>query len=98
MKIISVDDARVIANSYLLELEPQLGAPLQLADNQTIEKPFGWVFFYNSKEYLETGDFRSMLAGNAPFIVNKINGDLHVTGTEKPIQEYIADYEQQNSA
>lgn len=93
--MISVNEARKIANQYLLTLEPDIGESLQIVDSETIEKSFGWVFFYNSKEYLKTGDFRYMLTGNSPFIVNRNSGEVHITGTAKPIEDYIVDYEKQ---
>ncbi len=27
-------------------------------DGETIEKPYGWIFFYQSKKYLETGELK----------------------------------------
>mgnify|MGYP001952417046 CR=1 FL=1 len=37
----------------------------ELAICEVKEHEFGWVFFYNSKRYLETGEFSAALAGNA---------------------------------
>ena len=68
-----------------------------ILDECTIEKEWGWVFFYQSSEYLETGDFSSQLAGNAPYIVNKATGELHETGTAFSVEHYIKEYEQQIS-
>lgn len=93
MSVMSIEDARKIACKYLSSLEPGIGEPLELVDSETIEKSFGWVFFYNSKDYIKTGDFKYMLAGNAPFIVDRNNGDVHVIGTAKPIEDYIVDFE-----
>lgn len=62
-------------------------------EESTIEKPWGWVFFYQNKKYLHTGDFRQMLGGNAPYIVNKITGQLSVTGTVHNIEHCIKEYE-----
>lgn len=62
-------------------------------ENETIEKSWGWVFFYQSKTYVETGDFREMLGGNAPIIVNRITGVLTQTGTAYDIEHYISEYE-----
>ena len=90
--MITAIEAQDIAIRYLENLETEPGVTLKLIDSETIEKPFGWVFFYNSKKYLETGELREMLAGNAPFIVDKNNGEIHETGTEKPIDEYILDF------
>jgi hypothetical protein len=92
--MITLDEARDIANEYVSKLESEAGKSLRIVDEQTIEKSFGWVFFYNSKDYLETGDFRSMLVGNAPLIVDKNDGSLHETGTAKPVSDYISDYEE----
>nr|WP_275441472.1 YrhB domain-containing protein [Psychrobium sp. MM17-31] len=60
---------------------------------QTIEKNWGWVFFYQSKAYIETGDFREMLSGNAPIIVNRMTGELSYTGTAYDVEHYINEYE-----
>jgi Immunity protein 35 len=64
-----------------------------LVDSQTMEYGWGWVFFYQSKKFLETGDDDFMLWGNAPFIVNKTTGEVRVTGTSRPIEQYVQDYE-----
>jgi len=62
-------------------------------EDETIEKEWGWVFFYQSKAYLESGDFRDMLGGNAPIMVNRTTGALTVTGTAFNIEHYINEYE-----
>jgi hypothetical protein len=64
-----------------------------ILDEHTIERDWDWVFFYNSQKYVETGDDRYALLGNAPYIVRRSDGTLFVTGTAYPIEEYIADFE-----
>ncbi len=64
-------------------------------EEQTVTRDWGWVFFYQSKAYIESGDSGDMLYGNAPFIVNRASGELVVTGTAWPIEKYIEDYETQ---
>lgn len=59
----------------------------------TMEKPWGWVFFYDSREYATTGDPMHQLIGNAPYIVNKETRELVVTGTAEEVEAYIAEYE-----
>ena len=59
----------------------------------TIERRFGWVFFYGSRLYSETGDLRYAVAGNAPFIVDRHTGAIVPTGTAEPVERYIAEYE-----
>ena len=83
------------ALKYLLDEESD--EDLGLIESSTIEKPFGWVFFYNSKKFLESGSFRDQLAGNAPFIINKYNGELYVMGTAYEVEHYIEEYENLNN-
>lgn len=69
--MISFDTAERIALAHLSELEGDAGENLSLLKDQTIEEPFGWVFFYNSTTFAETGDALHALAGNSPFIVDR---------------------------
>ncbi len=64
-----------------------------IVDEHTIERPWGWVFFYNDRRYLETGSSKYVLFGNAPYIVNRFTGEVKVTGTAYPIEDYLAEYE-----
>jgi hypothetical protein len=59
----------------------------------TIAKPYGWVFFYQSKEFLDEGIWSAQLAGNAPILVDRQTFELRVTGTAKPVEQYLSDYE-----
>ncbi len=52
----------------------------EVLEGETIEKDLGWVFFYQSKDFLKSGDFRDMLAGNAPIIVNRNTDAITHTG------------------
>ena len=62
---------------------------LVLLEQHTIERTFGWVFFYNARRYLGTGDFRDALAGNAPIVVTGADGRVHETGTAYPLEHYL---------
>ena len=62
-------------------------------ENKTIEKDWGWVFFYQSKIYIESGNFLDMLGGNAPYIVDRFSGEITETGTAQDIEHYINEYE-----
>ena len=68
-----------------------------ILDDATIEKPWGWIFFYTSRKFHETSDLRYAVAGNAPIIVERESGRLIVTGTAHTIQHYIENYEQTGS-
>ncbi|WP_293267921.1 YrhB domain-containing protein [Neptunomonas sp.] len=87
----NIDEAKSLV---LKELSKDESLNLMILEDETIEKSWGWVFFYQTKEYVETGDFRFMLGGNAPYIVNRNTGQITETGTAYEIEHYIAEYEQ----
>lgn len=66
--------------------------PHQLVVMDAQEHDFGWVYFYNSKEYAETGDLNLSLVGNAPVIVDRVDGKLYGTGTAKPTEHYLNEF------
>jgi hypothetical protein len=69
------------------------GDSLLILDERTLEKPWGWVFFYNTGRFIETGDSLYALAGNAPYLVERATGRLLPTGTAYPLDHYLAAYE-----
>jgi hypothetical protein len=63
---------------------------LHLVVSGVTEHECGWVFHYGTTEPLEPVDFgRFFPFGNAPFIVDKHDGRLYVTGTGSPIEHYV---------
>jgi hypothetical protein len=92
--MLDYEDAIAAAERELAAIDDLAeGDALVLQLQHTIERPFGWVFFYTSRLYLETGEIRYALAGNAPFTVNRHTGEIVKTGTARPVHEYIAEYE-----
>jgi len=65
----------------------------RIVRESTIAKPYGWIFFYQSIEFLDNGVVSEQLAGNAPIIVNRNTSELRVTGTAKPLEYYLEEYE-----
>ena len=92
--MITFAQAKQIVQSHLAaisrELEPDAAVIIESA---TIERTFGWVFFYQSREHLRSGSLSHALAGNAPLIVDRLTGDIVATGTTHPIEHYLAEYE-----
>src|SRR5688572_26125898 len=64
-----------------------------ILDAHTIERDWGWVFFYGPRRYQDTGDFRFAVAGNAPFFVRRADGEVYSSGTAHSIEDYIVDFE-----
>jgi len=85
-------EALALVSAKLSETNPP-DDPVTIVDAHTIEKPFGWVFFYNSKRFLETGNFLYLLCGNGPVIVNRHTGSVEFFGSGKPPLEIVDEYE-----
>ena len=84
--MVDFDEARARVASHL---QSQYGPAVVLVDEATRDEDVGWVFFYESADYLRTGDIAGALAGNAPIVVDKTTGDLHITGTAEPVEVYL---------
>ena len=66
---ISFDQARAIAEKTVRAIADAANDEFDIADNETIDE--GWLFFYNSKDFIETGNPISALAGNGPIFVDR---------------------------
>ena len=64
----------------------------QLVITNVTEHEFGWVYFYNSREFVESGEALHALAGNAPLIVARTDCKLYSTGTAQPIEHYVEEF------
>jgi hypothetical protein len=62
-------------------------------DEHTIERAWGWMFFYTSRKWHETGDVMHAVAGNAPILVERESGRLITTGTARSPEHYLQNYE-----
>jgi hypothetical protein len=83
---------REAAQGLVLEYVSNPESRDDIAITEVIERPFGWVFYYNSKRYAETGDDKYQLLGNYPILVDRHTCTLHQTGLGK-IEDCIATYE-----
>lgn len=64
---------------------------LMIQDEHTITFDGGWMFFWNSAEFVRTRARKHALFGNAPIIVNKA-GRLTVTGTSHRGRDFLEAY------
>ncbi|QTD55551.1 YrhB domain-containing protein [Parasphingorhabdus cellanae] len=88
--MIDKTEAQRIADQHLAELSESAKTELVFTDVQ--EQDWGWLYFYQSASFAETGAIGDMLAGNAPFIVARETGMVTTLGTAKPVEDYVADY------
>ena len=96
--------AREVVRSHLQKMETGMNSerkamsggvnrpPCQLVIVGEQEHDFGWVFFWNTKEFAGTGDHRFALAGNGPLVVDRHDGHLYGFGTAIPLERSIEQY------
>lgn len=68
---------------------------VMLISSQTIKKSYGWIFFYNSKAYVETGDIMTALVGHGPVILLADTGEIVECGSLLPGEEQVLRFEQE---
>ncbi len=83
-----------IVRDIIKDFELPEGDVCIINEEATIEKDWGWLVFYTSREFFKTNDLRYAVAGNAPYIVLRKNGDVLETGTAYPIDHYIKRFEE----
>ncbi len=88
---ITKDRALEIARRTIATLKP--GTELVILEDKTVEKDFGWVFFYTTKKYLQSHNPSDLLPGNSPLVVERADGSTHFLSTSLPPNRAIEEYE-----
>jgi hypothetical protein len=66
---------------------------LVVLDELTKERPYGWVFFVNTRRFAETKDRRFAVIGNGPVIFRKVDQSIHKLPSGVSPEDAIADFE-----
>jgi hypothetical protein len=82
-------EAQSIVDDWLSAQSKRIGIELGVDKDATRDEDWCWVFFYNSRAYLETGSFSEALVGNGPLVVERDSGRLHELTTARPIDEQL---------
>ena len=91
MSKISKIDAFDIAQKKVQELEKASGDQFEILQNKVICAERGWIFFYNTSEFILTGNPIDSLAGNAPLFVMH-SGDILQLSTATPWELVVGNY------
>ena len=87
-------DARRKIDSMLIELGKHVAGGVVVLEERTITKPYGWIFFYSGKRYVETGDIMTAIAGNGPIVILAETGEAITLGTARRPTEEIVRFEE----
>lgn len=93
--MIDIETAKAIARKYVGGITyPVDGDELILLEDKILEKPYGWVFYYTSKRFYIDKDETFALAGNAPILIDRQAGEVHVLGTARPLEDYLREWDE----
>lgn len=86
------DTALRIVNRELRDRSTLCGHRLTVLFEKTRRLPFGWLFFYNTQKFAETGDPLDGVAGNGPILVDQERGEVVTLGTHAPVEQLLEEY------
>lgn len=66
-----------------------------ILDEWTVVKPYGWILYYNSRKFVESGDMLESLVGHGPVIVASATGEVVETGSRLPGGVQIKSFERE---
>jgi hypothetical protein len=89
MSMITKEDALRLASLRVESLGRISGDEFELLAEATVPVERGWVFFYNSADFVRTKDPAHALAGNGPFFVS-LDGQVTELSSRVPWQEALA--------
>jgi hypothetical protein len=85
--------AKAAVSRRLAEMSPAAD-PWIVMDNLTVERSFGWIFFYNTAQFVNDRNSLHRLAGNGPVFVNRLTEAIEFFGSGSPLESILAAYEQ----
>jgi immunity protein 35 of polymorphic toxin system len=84
-----------IGREAIAKLKP--GTEFLVLEEKVQDKDWGWVFFYGTRQFVETGDPRFVIAGTGPFVIERADGALQFLSTSVPPSRAIAEYERRRA-
>jgi hypothetical protein len=91
--ITTLEQAMQVAQNHLDEKSRGKDDGLQILEDKVVEKKYGWIFRFNSKKFLETGNILYSLGGNGPIVVERESGKIHELGSAMAFDETVKEFE-----
>ncbi|RYU91008.1 YrhB domain-containing protein [Emticicia agri] len=91
--MISFNESFNIAEDYLIKRFQNSDNPPVIILNQTIETEKAWIFFYNSKRFIENNDEFARYVGGGPLAILKNNGEIiRISPFVENFDEFLSSY------
>jgi len=81
------EQATKIAREIIQQLDPRHDFVIE--EDKTLERNFGWVFFYSPRQYILTHDRNYLVPGNGPLVVYRATGKQEFLSTSLPPEKAI---------
>lgn len=94
--MLSYEDAKKLAKEHYTSAYADVRGGVVFLEEQTISTPYGWVFFCNTREFLDTGNVFNTILSSAPVLVEAATGKLHQFGTRHPVEHYLREFEREH--
>lgn len=84
---LDLNRAATIAGVIVSSMQSEMSVDLTLID-PPVRFSNGWIFLYDSEEYLRTGDIGAAIGGNAPIAVFE-SGNVEILDTRNSIELHV---------
>jgi len=88
MPSLNLESALSLARERVDRFAQEAGYPCEILLNSTKEIGQGWVFFYNTTDFVRTRNPSSALAGNGPILVTR-EGAIHELPSAIPWEDAV---------
>lgn len=92
--MLTKEEARAVALTSIAPVAERGGTDLVIIEKSILERDFAWVFPFNTREYVETGNIRKMALGLGPVVVNRATGAATLA-PPMPIERFLEQYEKE---
>ena len=89
---LTYEECLAIATKKAEELSTEK-SPVKIWEEKTTEKEFGWVFYPETKAFLETKDKMKRAPGISPILVNKFDSTCEIAPSSVKFETFLADFE-----
>jgi hypothetical protein len=91
--MMTMNKAKSVALHSVAQLTGRSRDELLIIDELTQCRRSGWIFFYESRAYLESGDVSAAIGRTGPVVVTH-TGEVHPLTGDRPTSEVLQEFEQ----
>lgn len=88
MSVINIEDAKSLACQRVNWLAQKAGDEFEILLDLTKEVKQGWLFFFNTADFVKTKNSMHALAGNGPILVTH-QGEIYQLPSAIPWENYL---------